>query len=102
MKVAEKKVVVKFRKKDLISLVWPDNTCTSDLIAGVPKGVIVDKVAGTWTYQEQTYEVGGNGNHSFVWTGYPIGVYDRTNIKHLNQMHGDTIWVENRHKPTGW
>lgn len=92
----------KFRKKDLISLVWPTNICYSTLIAGVPKGVTIDTVAGTWTFQKQTYQIGGTRRYPCAAiTGDPIGVYDRTKITHLEQMKRDVEWVESRFEPPG-
>ena len=85
----------------MVSLVWPVNTCTSTFMAGVPKGVTIDRVAGTWSFQGQTYQIGGPGNYIFPWTEYPIGVYDMTKIKHLIQLYKDIIWVERRNGPVG-
>jgi len=88
------------KKKNLISLVWPVNTTASTLIAGVPEGVIVDKVAGTWTFEGRTYKIGGNGRYNAIpYEGSPIGVYNRTNIKHLRQLHSDIRWVASRFRP---
>ena len=87
----------RYRKRDLISLVWPVNTCYSDLIVGIPKGVTVDTVAGTWTFQGQTYKIGDPDRCSCRdITGNPIGVYDMTKIRHLNQMKDDAEWVRTR------
>lgn len=88
--------------KDLVSLVWPVNTVTSDLIAGVPKSVIVYTYPGTWTFEGQTYQIGGSGRYNAIpYTGSPIGVYDRTKIKHLQQLHRDIVWAETRNDPAG-
>ncbi|NCO24990.1 hypothetical protein GW901_00485 [Candidatus Parcubacteria bacterium] len=98
--MTENKSKPKCRKKDLISLVWPVNIRCSTLIAGVPKGVTIDTVAGTWTFEGQTYQIGGNGRYNAIpWIDSPIGVYDRTKMKHLDQMHSDIIWVERRNVP---
>ena len=95
--MAEKKPNPECRKKDLISLVWPVNTCYSTLIAGVPKGVTVNTVAGTWTFKGQTRQIGGNRRYPCMdITGDPIGVYDRTKINHLKQMKEDAEWVRTR------
>lgn len=97
-----KKEKPKCRKKDLISLVWPVNTTTSTLVAGVPEGVTVDKMAGTWTFEGRTYQIGGSGRYNVIpYEGSPIGVYDRTKIKHLDQLHSDITWVERRNGPAG-
>lgn len=90
---------VKCRKNDLISLVWPVNTCYSTLIAGVPKGVTIDKVAGTWTFQGQTQAIGSRRYPCMDITGHPIGVYDRTKIRHLEAMKDDAEWVRDRNRP---
>ncbi len=90
---------VKFRKKDLISLIWPVNTCYSTLITGVPKGVTVDKVAGTWIFRGQTQPIGSRRYPCSESIDYPIGVYDRTNFHHLDKMKEDIEWVQNRNRP---
>ncbi len=82
----------KHRKRDLISLVWPDNTCYTSLVAGVPKGVELNLKAGTWTFGGQTCRI-GQGIFSLRETGTPIGVYDRTKLAHLQQMKFDSEWV---------
>jgi len=90
----------KCRKKDLVSLVWPVNTCYSTLIAGVPKGVTVDKVAGTWTFQGRSQPIGSRRYFCTECINYPIGVYDRTKLDHLEKMKEDIEWVQNRNRPT--
>ena len=102
MKKPEKKFEPKCKKKDLISLVWPVNTSTSTLIQGVPKGVAIDTVAGTWIFEGRTYQIGGNGRYNAIpYVESPIGVYDRTKMTHLYQMRSDIIWVERRNGPAG-
>lgn len=91
----------KFRKKDLISLVWPTNTCYSTLIVGVPKGVTVDIAAGTWTFHGHTQSIGSRRYPCSEGTDYPIGVYDRTKIEHLKAMKSDVEWVKERFNPPG-
>ena len=86
-----------FKEKDLVSLIWPVNTCYSTLIDGVPKGVTVDMIAGTWTSQEQTQPIGSRGDCSED-TDYPIGVYDRTKLEHLKAMKRDIEWVKMRNR----
>ena len=90
-----------YRRKDLISLVWPVNTCYSTLMAGAPKGVTVDKTAGTWTFGGQTQPIGSRRYPCMDITGHPIGVYDRTKIEHLRAMKHDSEWVRDRHSPPG-
>ena len=100
--MAEKKSKPKCRRKDLISFVWPVNTCYSTLIVGVPKGVTIDTVAGTWIFQGQTHRIGGTRRYPCRdITGDPIGVYDRTKIRHLEQMKEDAEWVRSRSDPRG-
>lgn len=84
-------------KEDLISLIWPINTCYSKLIDGLPRGVTVDIVTGTWTFQEQTQPIGSriDGPED---TDYPIGVYDRTKLLHLKAMKRDIEWVKKRNE----
>jgi len=100
--MAEGKTKPKFKKRNLISLVWPVNTCYSHLQAGVPKGVTVDLIKGIWTFHGQTHKIGGHRRYPCMdYTGDPIGVYDRTQINHLEQMKEDAEWVRTRFDPAG-
>ena len=87
----------KCERKNLISLVWPVNTCYSILMEGVPKGVTVDLIAGTWTFRRHSYAIGSQRcYYCCELEGYPINVYDRTNINHLQEMKRDIEWVKER------
>ena len=99
--MAKGKAKPKFKKRNLISLVWPVNTCYSHLQAGVPKGVTVDLIKGTWTFQGDTLPIGSSRRNAMDITGDPIGVYDRTKIEHLEAMKDDSEWVKTRHGPPG-
>lgn len=90
----------KYRKKDLISLVWSPNTCYCDLISGVVTGVTVDTVAGTWTFKGGVQPIGSRRNPCMDITGDPIGVYDRTKTENLRTMKDDIEWVATRNRPT--
>lgn len=90
----------KHRKRDLVSLVWPVNTCYSTLIRGVPEGVTLDLVSGTWTFGNQTQSLGCRRHSSgYEGVGHPIGVYDKTKLKHLEAMKQDVEWVKERNRP---
>ena len=93
------KKVKKTNLKDLISLIWPVNTCYSTLIAGVPKGVTVDTMTETWTFKKQTQPIGspiGSRSDGRAITGHPIGVYDKTKLEHIKAMKCDIEWVKER------
>jgi hypothetical protein len=87
------------KKENLISLVWPPNTCCSTLIEGVPQGVIVNELAGTWTFMDKTYPIGSKRRYPCPEdTGYPVNVYDRTKLEHLQQLQTDVEWVKTRNQ----
>ncbi len=75
----------KCMRRNLISLVWSKKADYSDLILGIPKGVIVNAFAGTWIFRGEMHKI-GTEYHDKAIIGNPIGVYDRTKIRHLNQM----------------
>ena len=95
----DNKSSLKCSKSDLISLVWPPNTCYSTLIEGLPKNVTIDEVKGTWTFRGQTYIIGSRRPDIPEHTGYPINVYDRTKLDHLRQFKSDAEWVRERGRP---
>jgi hypothetical protein len=97
--MVKNKSKTKCRKKDLVSLIWPVNTCYSTLITGVPKGVTINLVANTWTFRGEKHQIGDSGCSFGEDEGNPIGVYDRTKIKHLEQLKQDIEWVKTRHAP---
>jgi len=87
------------KKENLISLVWPPNDCCSRLIEGLPENVTVDLMNGTWTFQNETYKIGNTISRGRSIDGYPIGVYDRTKIRDLQQMKSTIEWVKTRLDP---
>ena len=91
----------KHKKRNLVSLVWPVNTCYSTLISGVPKDVTLDLVAGTWTFRGQTQAIGSRCYPVYGRTGDPIGVYDRRLLRHLEAFKNDCEWVRTRNNPSG-
>jgi hypothetical protein len=99
-KEAGKKVRPICKKENLVSLVWPSNTCHSTLIEGIPKGVIVDTEAGTWTFHGHTYPIGGN--HKLApfgeARGYPLAIFDKTNFSDLEVMKRIAEWAKERDK----
>ena len=99
MKNQRKNGKPQYKKKDLISLVWPVNTCYSELISGVPQEVTVDLAAGTWTFKGQTQPIGSRRNPCMDYTGHPIGVFDRTKIKHLQAFQDTVEWVRDKNRP---
>jgi hypothetical protein len=51
-----------------------------------PEGVTVDLVADTWSYNGSTFKI-GEANEAAYQDGWPIiGVYDRNNDHHLDEM----------------
>jgi len=86
-----------FERKDLVVLMYASNSCYTTLVgADDPKvseaKVTIDAKAGTWTGQDPSYyavvtrPIGTSRycDHRSRWG--VIGVYDRTNLTHLNQM----------------
>lgn len=74
-------------KKDLAYLVYASNDCYTHLQEEIPEGVEVNTQKGTWCFEGKTYKIGDemrHCNHGSRWG--VIGVYDRTNIEHLNAM----------------
>lgn len=88
------------KKRNLIFLVWPINTCYSHLQTKVPKGVSLDLQEGTWTFQGMSFAIGKGTRSCFIGqTGAPIGCYDRTDIEHLEEFKSDCEWVRTRNGP---
>ncbi len=81
-----------YKKEDLIYLVYCANTAYITLRENPPKGVTVDPEKGTWTFTgpfgSGTRPIGTSfrfrAGCPVVYEGYPVGVYDRTKIEHLN------------------
>lgn len=86
----------KYKEGNLVSLVWPVNSCHSTLVDGIPENVRVDLDAGTWRTPAGIPHEIGQGIHDRPIAGYPIGVYDRTKMKHLERMKDDIEWVKSR------
>ncbi len=85
---------VKFRKEDLVVLKYASNSCYTQVITAEEaeqqtENLIIDTVNGTWTFDGETFSIGERG---IRWHGSRkkrygiIGVYDRTNIRHLDLM----------------
>ncbi|OHA67950.1 MAG: hypothetical protein A3C82_02875 [Candidatus Wildermuthbacteria bacterium RIFCSPHIGHO2_02_FULL_47_12] len=87
------------RKRDLIFLVWPVNTCYIHLQAEVPKGVSLDLQKGVWTFQERSFPIGERDYRSLEHTGVPLGCYDRTKLNHLRTFQDAIEWVAGRNRP---
>lgn len=71
-----------FKLSNLVVLVFSANQCYVNVVPAKGfKGLSFDLVAGTW------WEVGG-GTREIGQSGYGevLGVYDRTEIKHLESM----------------
>ena len=69
--------------------------------------VTVDAVASTWTFQSNTYKIGGERRYPCMdCTGDPIGVYDRTKLKVDDRLKAyDTkykYWMLAVKKRDGW
>jgi len=84
----------KFRKEDLVVLKYASNSCYTQVITAEEaeqqtENLIIDTVNGTWTFDRETFSIGERG---IRWHGSRkkrygiIGVYDRTNIRHLDLM----------------
>ncbi len=88
-------------KRNLVSLVWPRNTCYCKLLNGTAPGVSVNTKAETWNFQGIEYKIGGDRCQARVVEGNPIGVYDRTKFKHLLRLQDDIEWVATCNGPCG-
>jgi hypothetical protein len=95
--LAKKKVTIplppKNKVKELVSLFW-QNSSVSDSVPlnGVPKGVSVNFAKGTWTADGQTHLIG----KSIPFSGSEkpkdgiVGIYNRREVSHLEQMMKDS------------
>ena len=93
--------------KDLIALIWADNTCYTSVVElsevdarmvydGEDKKywswgeLVIDESKGTWKQRNKSGQIGDHfSNPSGLWNESRyglIGIYDRTNIKHLGYM----------------
>lgn len=101
-KASQKVTGSRYKIGNLVSLVWPVNTCYSSLINGIPKGVTVDLEKGTWTFNGHTRPIGKSERYpGFIATGAPIGVFDRTLFNHLEEFKYACEWVRTRNDPAG-
>jgi len=83
----------KFRKGNLVALEYASNSCYTKVItaeeAEQTENLIIDTINGTWTFDGETFPIGERG---IRWHGSRerrygiIGVYDRTNTRHLDSM----------------
>ncbi|GEM_PF-5767438 len=99
--VAAKPRRINHRMSNLFSLVWPVNTCCSEFMNGVPKGVTVNLTAGIWTFQGDSFPIGTSRLWKSEGVGHPIGVYDRTRLPDLKEFKRACEWVVTRHNPPG-
>lgn len=78
------------RKRNLIFLVYPINTCYTKLQTEIPQGVTVDTRERTWTFGNSTFPIGQRRTPFYPREGLPIGVYDKTKFAHLQAMKEDS------------
>ena len=79
----------KHRRRDLIFLVCPINTCYTRLQTEVPEGVEVDIEEETWSFHGETIPISQRRLPFHPRKGLPIGVYDTTKFAHLQAMKRD-------------
>jgi hypothetical protein len=99
------------KRKDLVALVWGNNPCCTTVVEidtvsekevndpedgpwKWPK-LEIDLEKGTWKHGKKREKIGYHFNGVCeIWTTYRyglIGIYDRTNLKHLSRM----VWDSN-------
>ncbi len=72
-------------EKDLVWLVWLGGSSFPILTEEIPKDVAVDMATESWTFRGQTIEFGRAVEYPWG-RDTALGVYDRTNLSHLQQM----------------
>ncbi len=88
-----------YKKENLVVLMYASNTCYTNVVLPDNPSVkeaktIIDADAGTFTAPDPhaygsvgTYQIGGNPRRCPLGSRWgTIGVYDRTNLGHLNNM----------------
>lgn len=73
-------------KNDLVWLIWIGGDCFPILSEKALENVRINMDSGTWTFHDQTIEIGRAVEYAWDIEDTPLGVYDRTNLKHLQQM----------------
>lgn len=73
-------------ERDLVWLIWIGGDCFPMLSEKTPQRVRVNADAGTWTFYDQTIEIGRAVEHEWNVENTPLGAYDRTKLEHLQQM----------------
>ena len=85
----------KFLKRNLVFLMYSGNICYAKVVSKMPEEIEVDLQKGTWSYKEkrlnhggwQEFKIGSQVRHcEDGCRGGMIGVYDRTNVQHLDSM----------------
>lgn len=85
----------KFLKRNLVFLMYASNTCYTTVVGKMPEEIEVDLQQGTWSYKDKRqnnhgwheFKIGSQARHcSHGSRGGMIGVYDRTNVQHLDTM----------------
>jgi len=82
----------KYRKKDLVALIFASNTCYTNVVPLSKvrtKDFSVDIKRGTWSYGKWEDSRIGKSRYIGADKYGVIGVYDRTKIAHLNSIVHD-------------
>lgn len=88
---------LKHEEGNLVCLVWPLNTCYIHLQKKIPEGVELNLREGTWSFRGETFPIGKTARGRFLEDeGTPLGIYDRMNDKHLEEMLEAAYWVATR------
>ncbi len=77
----------KFFMRNLVFMVYPVNTCYISLQRQHPEGVSLDLIKGEWAFNGHIAKIGQPLLHSmYPQTGVCVGVFDKTQFKHLEMM----------------
>jgi len=88
------------KRSNLVALVYADNRCHTNVVSLNSEIVKNDAVVTTKTWkpkQGNTIKIGSSRNDKY---GHVIGIYDRTNNRHLDSMvrHGkEATTIRNYH-----
>ena len=93
----------KYRRKDLVVLIYAPNPCyilvrTLEEVEGID-ALAVSCQTGMWQYREGQNRAIGESNGGLG--GGVIGVYDKTQISHLNRIVGVVESILHRNQPGG-
>ncbi len=74
-----------FKKRNLVFLVVGQNACYTHVTNRCPEEVEANPAEGTWVFRGSTYLIGKTAGYLGV-RGATIGVYDKTKLRHLQEI----------------